>query len=164
MLYLVDGYNVTRSDPATRGLSLEEQRRALLHRLRVSGREILGSGSIVVVFDAASGGGAGTLEPSGAVRVVFARSGSADDALVRIVQGSRERVVVVSDDRELLGRIEVHASGGAESRPASSLFDGVRPRSRSRTRPGVARDSGLPPGANRITEELKDLWLKEDDG
>jgi hypothetical protein len=27
----------------------------------------------------------------------------------------------------------------------------------------LAREAGLPPGANKITKELKDLWLTEDD-
>ena len=27
----------------------------------------------------------------------------------------------------------------------------------------IARDEGLPKGANRITEELKDLWLTDEE-
>ena len=43
MLYLVDGYNVTRRDPATSELSLLGQRDALVARLRVRGRDLLGN-------------------------------------------------------------------------------------------------------------------------
>ena len=60
MLFLVDGYNVTHRDPATAGLSLEQQRDALAARLRVRGRDLLGSGRIVVVFDGAGGPGLST--------------------------------------------------------------------------------------------------------
>ena len=51
MLFLVDGYNVTKGDPATCSLSLEAQRDELVARLRSRGEQLLGRGSIVVVFD-----------------------------------------------------------------------------------------------------------------
>ena len=35
MRWYIDGYNVTKSDPATRGLSLEDQRAALEARCRI---------------------------------------------------------------------------------------------------------------------------------
>ena len=49
MRYLIDGYNVTKRDPATRDLSLEEQRDTLERRLRVAARDVLGAGSYTIV-------------------------------------------------------------------------------------------------------------------
>jgi predicted RNA-binding protein with PIN domain len=163
MLFLVDGYNVTRSDPATTRLTLEEQRTALVQRLRARGAQMLGTGPIVVIFDGAQGS-AGAPVDSAPVRVVFARSGSADDAIVRAVGGATGTVVVVSNDRELRGRVAVHARGDVESRPASACFEAAgKGAERKGRRPSPPRDVGLPAGANKITKELKDLWLGEDE-
>lgn len=161
MLYLIDGYNVTRQDPATRDLTLEEQREALLSRLRVRGASLLGPGRLVVVFDGESGivaAASGTLP-----EVVFSRGRSADDEIVRIASNAAEKVVVISDDRELADRARVHGRG-VEQRPSSTCFESAAARRRrGKRRIGSVREAGLPAGANRITQELKDLWLEDDD-
>ena len=41
---LIDGYNVTKGDPATRECSLEEQRTSLMRRLRARRDTLLGAG------------------------------------------------------------------------------------------------------------------------
>jgi predicted RNA-binding protein with PIN domain len=162
MLFLVDGYNVTRRDPATAELSLERQREALVARLRVRGRDLLGNGRIVVVFDGEGGPG---LSTGGGVpvEVVYAHARSADDEIVRIASRSKAPVVVVSSDRAVGRRARERAAIEVEVREASTCFEAARGRSRSRSRGSVARDAGLPRGANAITRELKDLWLPDDD-
>lgn len=163
MLYLVDGYNITKADPATRSLSLEAQRDALVARLRARGRELLGDGRIVVVFDGA--GGAGSSITQGVpVEIRFSRDETADDLLARLAAGAGSRVVLVSSDRELSGRVAVHAARGMETRGRETLFDAA---GRGRARRGGSRypasTVGLPRGANKVTEELKALWLPGDD-
>lgn len=164
MLFLVDGYNVTKRDPATSGLTLEEQRDALVRRLAVRGATLLGRGRHIIVFDGRDGVAGATV--SGTLpEVVFARAGSADDEIVRIAASAGHKVVIVSDDRELLARACTHAKHPVEQRPAATVFEaasGNRVASRRR-RGSVARDAGLPAGANRITQELKELWLTEED-
>lgn len=161
MLYLIDGYNVTRSDPATRELSLEDQREALIRRLRARGVQMLGPGRIVILFDARDAA-FGQRVDAGPVEVHYARSGSADDAIVKAVSGVSGKVVVVSNDRELADRARVHAQGGIEVRPASAAYESAGLGSDRRgKRPRPPRDTGLPAGANKITEELKKLWLSE---
>jgi hypothetical protein len=152
MLYLVDGYNVTRSDPATRGLSLEEQRAALSRRLAARGPTLLGRGRIVIVFDGAQG--AGTGERIGEVDVRYSRSGqSADDAIVSAASGASGDIVLVTSDNGLAARVRDHLGKSVQ----------VLPRPKARKKPsGVARDEGLPKGANLITEEFKKIWLDTD--
>jgi len=163
MLFLVDGYNVTRSDPETRHLNIEGQRDALVRRLRARGEVMLGAGRIVVFFDGAEGSGE-SVSSSSPVTVVFSRAGTADDAIVRMAAGASEKVVVVSNDRGLLQRARVHAKGPFEERPASTCHeDSGTGAARKGKRPAPRRDTGLPPGANKITEELKQMWLDEDD-
>jgi predicted RNA-binding protein with PIN domain len=164
MLYLVDGYNVTRRDPATSDLSLLEQREALVARLRVRGRDLLGKGRIVVVFDGEGGPG---LSTGGGVpvEIVYAHARSADDEIVRIASTQRESVVVISDDRELGERANAHGGPRVEVREATCCYEAAgKGRSRAgKSRGAAARDAGLPRGANAITRELKDLWLDDDD-
>ena len=119
MLFLVDGYNVTHRDPATASLSLLEQREALVARLRVRGRDLLGSGRIVVVFDGEGGPG---LSTGGGVpvEIVYAHACSADDEIVRIAGRADESVVIVSSDRGLLERAQAHAGARLEARARSA--------------------------------------------
>lgn len=159
MLYLVDGYNVTRSDPATRDLPLEAQRGALVARLRARGRELLGSGRIVVVFDGVGGIGA-SVTPGIPVEVRFSRDEIADDLLSRLAATADSKVVLVSSDRELASRVGIHAPHGMETRGRETLFDAAgRGRARRRGSRYPASTVGLPKGANKVTEELKALWL-----
>ena len=162
MLFLVDGYNVTRRDAATSSLSLLEQREALVARLRVRGRDLLGNGRIVVVFDGEAGPGLST-GGDVPVEIVYAHQHSADDEIVRIAAKSKCAMVVVSSDRDLGRRAGERATAAVELREASTCFEAARGKARKRSRGSVARDAGLPRGANAITRELKDLWLSETD-
>ncbi len=164
MIFLVDGYNVTKSDPATSGATLQEQRDALVARLRARGRELLGAGRIVVVFDGE--GGHGVSSAGGApVEVRFSRDGSADDVLAALALSAREHVCLVSSDSELAARVVAHAPHGAEVRGRESAFEaasGKRARGRGPGRAGRTggiHDLGVPPGGNSITRELGELWL-----
>ena len=162
MLFLVDGYNVTRRDAATSELSLLEQREALVARLRVRGHDLLGNGRIVVVFDGEGGPG---LSTGGGVpvEIVYAHKRSADDEIVRITAKSKVPVVVVSSDRDLGRRAGERANVQVEVREASTCFEAARGKRRPKGRGSVARDGGLPRGAHAITRELKDLWLSDED-
>ena len=96
MLFLVDGYNVTKGDPATCSLSLEAQRDALVVRLRSRGEQLLGRGTIVVVFDGEAGmvqSGAPARSATHPVEVVYSRGVTADDAIVQRARRERGRCV-----------------------------------------------------------------------
>ncbi len=155
MRYLIDGYNVTMSDPATRALSAEEQREALIGRLAVRGAAMLGAGTVTVIFD---GRAADIATVRGSVEVRFSGDESADDVIVRRATLERGDVTVVTADRELSER--VRAAGRARVLGCETLFDAVRPARHARGRYPAA-SAGLPKGANTITEELKKLWLKD---
>lgn len=161
MLYLIDGYNVTMNDPATRDLSKEGQRDGLAARLAVRGGSQLGAGTIVIVFDARENYGVST-EQRGGVRLVFAPD--ADTEIVRRCSAANGAVTVVSDDMRLRARISQDVTRRVEYRGSSTCFDAAgRGVARKDRRPGIARDEGLPSGANEITRELKELWGAEDE-
>ena len=160
MVYLVDGYNITKSDPATAGLTLEQQRDALIARLRSRGRDLLGAGRIVVVFDGPEEIGHPAVAAHPALTVVFSRGESADDVIVRRAAAATERVVLVSTDRELANRVRAHAPRGSDVRERETLFEAAA-RRRQVTRRRTKVESDVPDGANGITEELKKLWLND---
>lgn len=162
MLVLVDGYNVTRRDPVTCNLSLLEQREALVARLRVRGRDLLGNGRIVVVFDGQGGPGLST-GGDVPVEIVYAHAGTADDEIVRIATKATGAVTIVTNDRGLLERAQAHSGARLSIRDSGCCFEAARGDARKKRRSGVARDAGLPRGANAITRELKDLWLTGED-
>ena len=161
MLYLIDGYNVTHSDPATAGLTLEEQRERLVARLRSRGAELLGPGRIVVVFDGAEATG-GTSGAAGPVEVRFSRGGSADDLIVRYVGDAGSGVCLVTSDRELASRARGVSVSGLEVRGRESVYEAARGQRGRRRRAvrGEVGSLGVPPGGRRITEELEKLWLE----
>ncbi|MDZ4180186.1 MAG: NYN domain-containing protein [Coriobacteriia bacterium] len=163
MIFLVDGYNVTKSDPATRDATLEEQRAALLARLRARGRDLLGGGRIVVVFDARGGPGP-SQGGGGGIEVVFERGGTADDAIERLARSAKEPVCLVSSDRQLAGRVTAHSRYGVDVRSGSVLYDDARParpRRSGRSRADLQNEFGVPSGGNSITRELEGIWLDE---
>lgn len=160
MIFLIDGYNVTMNDSATRGAEKEAQRDALVSRLRARGRELLGAGRITVVFDARESLGA-LAEDAGGVSVVYAPD--ADTEIVRRCAAAGEGVVVVTDDMRLRARISQDVGRRVEYRGASVVFDAAGRGQVRRRGAGIARETGLPSGANEITEELKRLWLEGED-
>ncbi len=152
MRFLIDGYNVTMCDPATRELAAGEQRSALARRLGARGRELLGAGAITIVWDGRSDGHGGS---SGPVTERYAGDVTADEMIVALATPGD---TVVTSDREVAERATAR---GAQVRGADVVFEaatGTRPKRRRR-----AADAGLPPGANDITRELKDLWLKDEE-
>lgn len=159
MRYLVDGYNVTMADDATRRLDRDAQRLALVRRMTSRGRELLGAGPVTVVFD---GGALRTDEVHGNVNVLFSGDGSADDVIVRLAIAEGGDVVVVTSDRELRSRVREHAGRSVDVRPVSAIFDAAEPSASARRPARRHPHGGLPKGHETITRELEDLWLDGD--
>ncbi len=154
MRFIVDGYNVAMADPATAGLPAEEQRAALVRRLAARGQALLGCGAVLVVFDGASDGRDAT---AGGVEVRFSGGVAADDVIAGLAGPG---VTVVTSDRGLRARAEAK---GARVVPASAVFEATQGR-KARSRRYPAATVGLPRGANLITEEMKRIWLADEEG
>lgn len=160
MLYLVDGYNVTMSDPATRAMPRETQRLYLVRRLAARPDLLPTRGRVTVVFDGGRGAGDEGMQP---VAVRFSKDRSGDDLIVSLAKASEVPVTVVTSDRELQSRVKEHVKG-AKVLSSSSLFDEAKPVVRGGRRAGPGGSTpGMPRGAKGITEELKDLWLPPDE-
>jgi predicted RNA-binding protein with PIN domain len=156
MRYLIDGYNVTMADDATRRLDRDSMRLALVRRLSARGRELLGPGPVTVVFD---GGALREDEVHGNVHVRFSGEESADDVIVRMAIAAGGDVAVVTSDRELRSRVREHAGRSIDVRPVSTIFEAATPPEATRRPPRRQAHGGLPQGHDAITRELEDLWL-----
>ncbi len=156
MRFLVDGYNVTMADDATRRLPPEDQRLALVRRLAARGRELLGSGRITVVFD--KGHAADDPEVHG-VEVIFSRDRTADDVIADLAEAEAGEVAVVTSDRELRSRVRERAGRRTKVLPSSTLWDSATA-TKVRRRPRRQHPhGGLPAGHEKITRELEAQWL-----
>jgi predicted RNA-binding protein with PIN domain len=159
MLFLVDGYNVTRADDATRRLLPDDQRLALMRRLATRGRGLLGGGRIVVVWD--KGHNAGE-EDTGGVEAVFSRDEIADDVIVRMAEREDGPVTIVTADRELKSRVRERKGRSTAILPVSTLFDAAPQAHAKRRSPQRDAHGGLPTGHAEITRELERQWLPKE--
>lgn len=102
-LVIIDGYNVTKQHRDH--LALEQQRQWLTVRAARLGRRR--DVRCVIVFDGDAAARSPRSGPRG-LRVVFTADGTADDAIVQMVDDlpDDEPVLVVTDDRELRERVE----------------------------------------------------------
>lgn len=156
MLFLVDGYNVTRADVSTRRLLPDDQRLALMRRLAARGRGLLGPGRIVVVWDKGLTAGEESLP---GVEAVFSHDEIADDVIVRMAEAEPGPVTIVTADRELKSRVRERKGRSTTMLPVSTLFEDAEQTRARRRMPAREAHGGLPRGHERITRELEDLWL-----
>lgn len=179
MLYYIDGYNVTKRDPATRHLPLERQRDALERRMQAFSRSLLGKDSTYrIVWDGAGGVG---IAHRGGVHAEYTSLPTADDAIVEHVRAADVCVGVVTSDRDLVDRCKHAARRRVQTLPSETLFEHTRGQGRAtahgadgakggngrRESPDDAgerltREVGIPDDADEINRELKELWGIED--
>lgn len=170
MLYLIDGYNVTKQDPETCNLSLEDQRRSLEQRMPKIFKQLFGKRATYrIIWDGAGGGG---VSHSVDKNSHFTRLATADDSIVNRVLGAKEKIAVVTSDKGLALRCQNAAEFGVDIVPSSKLFS--RPTKRAKSgkvlpekaprgkADRISGDIGIPPNANKINEELKKIWGIED--
>lgn len=156
MLFLVDGYNVTRADAATRNLLPDDQRLALMRRLAARGRGLLGAGRIVVVWDKGLNAGDESLP---GVEAVFSLGEIADDIIVRMAERESGPVTIVTADRELKSRVRERKGRSTLMLPCETLFDSAEQTHAKRRPARREAHGGLPAGHEKITAELEKEWL-----
>lgn len=159
MLFLIDGYNVTRADEATRHLLPDDQRLSLMRRLGARGRGLLGVGRIVVVWDKGFNAGDESLH---GVEAFFSLGETADDVIVRVAEGESGAVTIVTADRELKSRVREHKGRSTVTLPTSTLFEEAEQTKAKRRSPARQAHGGLPRGHADITRELSDVWLPKE--
>ncbi len=129
---------------------LEEQRAGLIRYIELKSPQ--GNNSVTIVFD----GKEDVYSPAvdSKVRIIYTKGESADEKIKKMVKASSQvkSIVVVTDDRDI--QYSVRAAGAKISSVHDFLHQKPAPKSgRSRK---VSRES-----EQKINEELKDIWLKD---
>jgi predicted RNA-binding protein with PIN domain len=145
MTYIIDGHNLIGVLPDIHLADPDDEAR-LLERLRAyRARAKLGTGPMIVYFDAGPFGGSPRRETPGSsvpVEARFAEPGQpADDAIVAFLRGVTQpgQYAVVTDDQELTWRVR---SLGASSIRASEFAKRLAPRGRRAAPQGKAVTQG----------------------
>jgi predicted RNA-binding protein with PIN domain len=144
MQYVIDGYNLIRSNDRFSGGSLRDQRERLLRWLEIGQK-------ITVVFDGPDDVSAPPW--TGPVQVLFSQGKEADDIIKeRVDRSSHPRdVVVVTNDRAIQRWVR---GAGATVLPCASFLKELAPKPQPRILPET-----LPPErADDINEELRNVW------
>jgi hypothetical protein len=154
--YLIDGYNITKSDLATKDLPLEKQREILESRLRTQSKTLLGaSSSYTLVWDGS--GGVGVVHDKGP-NIAFAHTQSADDYIVEMVKKTGSHVGLITNDANLIARCkEAVGRSTLTVLPSSRLFEASTGRKiiNQDKSDQMSRNIGLPSGADDITAFYK---------
>jgi hypothetical protein len=154
--YLIDGYNITKSDPATKTFPLEQQREILESRLRTQSKTLLGaSSSYTLVWDGS--GGVGVVHDKDP-NTAFARTQSADDYIVQMVKKDGLHIGLITNDANLIARgKEAIGRGTLTVLPSSRLFEAITARKKTNQDKSdqMSRNIGLPSGADDITAFYK---------
>ena len=153
----IDGYNVIMRHVPWRRLPLREGRRHL-EELAARLRWPVPAARVVVVFDGREAGPGLVAPRAGVVQVCFA-SPSADAYIQQAIRTSPhpERLLVISDDREILRTAKHH---GVRCQAGRWLLERGLP-SRSAA-PSGDRPALPAAAARRITDELSRRWLGKD--
>ncbi|MBU0633942.1 MAG: NYN domain-containing protein [Candidatus Omnitrophica bacterium] len=158
--YIIDGYNAVYKIDSLKDNSLRNKRDALIGL--IERHEPQGSlrNEVTVVFDGkpeVSG-----CEHKGQINVLFSKNESADEKIKKIVEKSSnpKRIVIVSDDRQV---IYYCRSLGAKVKSVAEFFGfGHKKNKFSRDEAPPDKPALDPDTAKNITDQLKNLWLKED--
>ncbi len=160
--YIIDGYNVVKQVSFLTGKKLRTGREGLakfIERYRPQGSK---RNEVTIVFD----GKAEVVSPKMKtdIRVIFSKGESADDVIKRIIEkaSNPSRYVVVSDDKEVAFYCR---SIGAKWLGVKDFIANTGLRKTPWKKSSYRQESKELPEdiADKITEDLKKLWIKNDE-
>lgn len=156
--YIVDGYNALFK---IRSLLKKHNRsrEGFIRYIRATRPFGSTRNRVTVVFDGSKDVHFQQKQPSGPVDVVFAKSESADDRIVKMAKKKHNRVetVVVTDDREVKDKVRVQRC------KTMSVLEFFKKLSEKKEEKRNKKDNDEKPSPNSkegksITEEMKKIW------
>ncbi|MFB3919011.1 MAG: NYN domain-containing protein [Candidatus Velamenicoccus archaeovorus] len=161
LFYIVDGYNVIKRSGPFCDLPLRQARERFFMFLESSRPHGSVRNRLAVVFDGSAQ--VFGFKESRTFEIIFTTGESADEKIKEMVRADRDprNIVVVTDDREL--GYAVRCQGARVMVCADFLKSSGTAKRRGRS---VAQEADLKNVLNivqreKITQELKGLWLKE---
>lgn len=154
--YVIDGYNVLKQIPYLTNRRLKEGRQSLLNLIRKY--RLCGKNEVTVVFD----GRDDVVAPPhrSPYVIIFSREESADEQIRKIVQKSKnqKRVIVVTDDKELKFQVKNLGAKVISVNEFSKKIAKKEAFKDSQYKSHLEKED-----AYKITEELKKVWLEENE-
>ena len=162
--FIIDGYNLIKQTGILNKPNLEDSRSALIKLLKIHRPQGSSNNRVTIVFDGKKdhyypGQISENVYPDSGMKVIFSQDESADDKIRQLVRDSKNprNIVVVTNDREI--QIFVRQLK-AQVRAVEEFLLKF-----NRGSPGIssrAEDKIIlpPPDAAKITEEMKDVWLR----
>lgn len=160
--YVIDGYNVIKQVTFLTGKKLRTGRESLIRfieRYRPHGK---GENEVTVVFD----GKAEVTSPQMKTqfRIVFSKNESADDVIKRMVEraSNPKEFIIVSDDKAVALYCR---SIGAKWMPVKEFIANTKIKKSQKKKSKTYETKDIPEEiADKITDDLKKLWLNKDNG
>jgi predicted RNA-binding protein with PIN domain len=163
--YIIDGYNVIKQVSFLTGRKLQHGREGLVKFIETYKPHGSARNQVTVVFD----GQEDVVSPNmkTQVKVIFSSGKSADDVIKKKVEQAKNprTIVVVSDDKEIKFYCR---SVGAKVLSVKEFVGNAKiskkPHKKQKSKKVLEEKADLDNNvASKITEDLKKLWVKEDE-
>ena len=162
--YILDGYNVIKRVDMFSAGKLQSSREMLIKYIEDNRLQGSPRNKITVVFDGKEDVIGYKMDST--VQVIFTRGKSADEKIKEMVENASDpgRIVVVSEDK---GITYYCRSFGAKIKSVEGFLNkrvsAYKRKKKQFYYDGIIRPSLSSEQARLITEELKEIWLKEDE-
>ena len=164
--YLIDGYNVINQISQLDRQKLETQRESFVKLIEIGRPQGKLTNGVTVVFD----GQIDITSPlrPGPIKIVFSKGESADDKIKKIVRAAenKKNIVVITDDRDI--QYAVRADGASVLTAKEFIrklplgCPSAQPNQNKVKKISQTLKKNISKSAeSKITEELKNIWLKE---
>lgn len=155
--YIIDGYNLIKQIPSLSSEELRDSRDSLIHLIKTFNLTGSHRNKVTIVFD-----GREDVFSPGTERefdIIFSRGESADSKIKKIVSlsGSPRSLIVVSEDKEI---VFFARSYGANTNSINEFLSRMQKQKKTEC-PDGKKDEVSSKTAEKITQELKKIWLKD---
>jgi predicted RNA-binding protein with PIN domain len=157
--FIIDGYNVVKQVPSFALKKLKNSREGLIQLIKKYKLTGSSKNGVTIVFDGQKDIIAPKIQTE--FEVIFTEGESADDRIKKIIKSSPQpsRLIVVTDDKELIFFARNHRA----IIYSTSKFLNKILKVKDTKKIYMEKFKLSPNIAREITEELKKIWLREDE-
>ena len=156
--FVIDGYNLIKQTPGLNKSSLELSRASLIQFIKVSRPQGSQNNRVTIVFDGQANASISwpSYQDSG-TRVIFSQGMSADEKIKELVEAADnpKNIVVVTNDRDIQICVKSFQARVKTVQEFTSAFKASPLNNSPENRLSLSAQA-----AAKITDEMKQLWLK----
>jgi len=160
--YIIDGYNVVKQVTFLSGKKLRDGREGLVRFIEQYRPQGSKRNQVTIVFD----GKSEVLSPAmrTEIRIIFSQNGSADDVIKSMIEKASKpgEYIIVSDDKAVVFYCR---SIGAKGLSVRNFIANTGLKKKSHKKKAYQSESKKLSQdiADKITDDLKKLWVKDDE-